>query len=147
MALIDTTWYVNFGNGSSTGYYAVATFPATTTVAAGALYRQLTTPAVGSERVFVVTTGGLTTTEPTWTNTRGALNTSGTAVFAECTGQPGVNGDTTNATVWSLSKTWVLGQQVYAFWNGVDPAMHDSRCGQDFGQSIVLRYGWHYYCR
>jgi hypothetical protein len=113
MALVDNAWYVNFGNGSSTGYYAIPTFPGLTVVAAGALYRQLTTPAVGSERCFIVTTAGSTTTEPTWTVTRGALNTSGTAVFQECTGLSGLNGDITNTPQWSLSKTWVLGQHIY----------------------------------
>jgi hypothetical protein len=113
MALVDNAWYVNFGNGSSTGYYAIPTFPGLTVVAAGALYRQLTTPAVGSERVFVVTTGGVTTTEPTWTVTRGALNTSGTAVFQECTGLSGLNGDITNTPTWSINQTWTLGQHIY----------------------------------
>jgi hypothetical protein len=113
MALIDNVFYVDYGNGSSTGYYAVAAY-SNKAWAAGALLRQLTAPAVGSERVFVVTTAGTATGEPTWVNTRGALNSfTGAGVCQECTGLSGFNGDITNTPTWSVSQTWVLGQHIY----------------------------------
>jgi hypothetical protein len=86
------------------GWAAVAQFQASHTYAAGALIRQLTPPAVGSERVFVCIVAGTSGTEPTWTVTRGAKNTSTTPVFQECTGQAGVNGDLTNCPNWTKVK-------------------------------------------
>src|SRR5580765_3925624 len=98
MALVDTVWYCNFGNGSSTGYFAVTVRPQNTAVAAGILRRQFTLPSVGNERVFVCIVAGTTanTTDATWTLTRGAKSTDGTATWQECTGQAGLNGDPTN---------------------------------------------------
>jgi hypothetical protein len=104
MALFDTTWYVNFGNGTSTGYYAVPQFATSHAYNAGDLIRQLTAPAVGSERVFVCIVAGTSVAEPTWTVTRGARNTSTTPVFQECTGASAVNGDVTNTPSWNTVK-------------------------------------------
>lgn len=104
MAFFDTTWYCNFGDGSTTGYYAVPQFAAVNSYAAGALIRQLTTPTVGNERVFVCIVAGTSVAEPTWTVTRGAKNTSTTPVFQECTGAAGVNGDLTNCPNWTIVK-------------------------------------------
>lgn len=109
----NTIWYCG-----STKYTAVTAFPLATLVVAGAVYRQLTAPAVNSERCFVVTTAGLTTTEPSWTVTKGALNTSGTAVFQECTGIAGLNGDITNSPSWLVSGTTTPGQVIYVSSNG-----------------------------
>ncbi len=105
MALVDNAWYVNFGNGTSTGYYAVPQFAAAHTYAAGDLIRQLTTPAVNSERVFVCIVAGLSVAEPSWVITRGAKNTSTTPVFQECTGIAALNGDATNTPSWTISAT------------------------------------------
>lgn len=117
MPLVDTTWYCNYGNGSSTGYYAVTAWATGATIAAGAVRRQLAAPAVGSERVFVAIVAGTThaTTEPTWTVTRGAKTTDNTVTWQEATGQPGLCGDTTNCTVWLTVKNTavVLGQVIY----------------------------------
>jgi hypothetical protein len=88
VAFFNSTWYV-----SSVKYAAVAQFAATTAYTAGQLIRQLTAPAVNSERVFVCIVAGTSGTEPSWTITRGAKNTSTTPVFQECTGHPAVNGD------------------------------------------------------
>jgi hypothetical protein len=104
VAFADSTWYVNFGNGTSTGHYAVAQFAASTAYTAGQLVRQLTAPAVGSERVFVVIVAGTSSTEPAWTLTRGAKTTSGTVTFQECTGASAVNGDLTNTANWTAMK-------------------------------------------
>jgi hypothetical protein len=74
-------WYT-----SSTAYTAVAQFANTTAYTVGNLIRQLATPTVGNERVFRCTTAGTTTTEQTWSLTKGSTTTQGTAVFTEVTG-------------------------------------------------------------
>lgn len=106
MAFYDTTWYCNFGNGTSTGYFAVTVRPQNTAVAAGVLRRQFTAPAVGNERVFVCIVAGTTAnvTDATWVLTRGAKTTDGTATWQECTGASAVNGDLTNTANWTTAK-------------------------------------------
>ncbi|MBZ4283984.1 hypothetical protein LAJ55_14350, partial [Streptococcus pneumoniae] len=66
MAFANPAAYLNYGNGTNTGYYAVAVWATGTAIAAGA-YRRQTSPAVGSERIFVCIVAGTThaTTEPT----------------------------------------------------------------------------------
>ncbi len=106
MAIIDLAQYCNFGNGSSTGYYAITQWATGATIAAGALRRQLATPTVGNERVFVAVVGGTThaSTEPTWTVTRGAKTTDNTVTWQECSGAPAMNGDATNTVNWTTVK-------------------------------------------
>jgi hypothetical protein len=82
----------------------VPQFQASHAYSPGQLIRQLATPAVGSERVFVCIVGGTSGTEPSWTVTRGAKNTSTTPVFQECTGASAVNGDATNTPTWAAAK-------------------------------------------
>lgn len=120
MAFFDTTWYVNFGNGSSTGYYAVPVWPgALSAVTAGTWCRQLTTPAVGNERCFVALTSGITgAAEPVWVVTRGAdtgADIDGTVTWQECTGVAATCGDLTNAVVWATvkNKSVTLGEVIY----------------------------------
>lgn len=95
--------YVNFGDGSTTGYYAVAKWQASHTYSAssnggrGDFVRQLAVPTIGNERVFRCTTAGAVpvsdTVEPAWALTQnGAANDNnnggiGTLVWTECTGQ------------------------------------------------------------
>ena len=106
MALFDSVFYVNAGNGTSTGYYAVTPWAATTAVAAGVFRRQLATPTVGNERCFVCTVAGTTGgSEPSWVLTRGGLTTDGSVTWQECTGMAGTNESTqTNAPTWTTVK-------------------------------------------
>lgn len=106
MALVDNAWYVDFGDGSTTGYFAVTKWATGVSKVCGNLIRQNTAPAVGSERVFVcvASTGGTGTTgatEPTWTVTRGAKNTDNTLTWQEATGVAALNGDLTNTPKWT----------------------------------------------
>lgn len=85
-------WYCNFGNGTSTGYYAVAQFAVLTPYTVGQIIRQLAVPAVGSERCFRCTTLGTSgASESAWTLTKGSTTTQGTAVFTEVTGNSTFN--------------------------------------------------------
>ena len=102
---------------SSALWASVAAYPSAGSVAAGVLCTNTAnSPAVGSERVFVCTAGGITAgTAPTFTNTKGAITEDAltTIFWQECTGQPGVNGDITNSPVWAQTLTVVLGQIIY----------------------------------
>lgn len=120
MAYLTSTWYLNYGNGSSTGYYAVPAWTALTPYIPGSLVRQLVAPSLGNERVFVQVTATTHTSgasEPTWVVTKGALSPAsgadGTCHWYEVTGQPGVNGDLTNCPVWTVSSTPPLGMVIY----------------------------------
>lgn len=118
MAFFDTTWYVNYGDGSTTGYYAVPVWPgALAAVTAGTWCRQLATPTVGNERCFVCVDAGTTgAAEPVWVVTRGAdsaANIDGTVKWMECTGMAGPCGDLTNAPVWVASRVLTLGEVYY----------------------------------
>lgn len=91
-------WYVHGGDGSTTAYWAIPVWSAGATKAVGDLVRQ-TAPAVGSERVFICTVAGTThaTTEPTWTTTKGAKQSSDNGViWQECTGNAALNNDLAN---------------------------------------------------
>lgn len=98
----------------STKYAAVSAWTAATVYAAGALVRQLATPTVNNERVFVCIVGGTSAgAEPSWALTKGAKTTDNTITWQECTGQPPVNGDVTNTLAWTVSaknQSVVLGQ-------------------------------------
>jgi hypothetical protein len=106
VAYYDTVWYVNAGDQSTTGYYAVTKRPQNAAVAAGVVRRQFTAPSVGNERCFVCIVAGTTanTTDATWVLTRGSLTTDGTATWQECTGASAVNGDATNTPTWAAAK-------------------------------------------
>lgn len=92
-----TNIYVNSGNGTTTGYYAVATWAAATAYLStanggrGDYVRQLAAPGAANERVFRCTVSGTTAaTEPVWVLTQNATTTDNTATWTECTGQEGV---------------------------------------------------------
>lgn len=87
---------------SSARYAAVAAWAAATVYAAGDLVRQLATPTVNNERVFVCVVGGTSGgSEPTWTITRGASTTDNTVTWRECTGHAAMNGDLASAPLWA----------------------------------------------
>lgn len=90
------SWYCRDNAPTSTvGWSAVAPWATLTAVAAGVLRRQLATPTVGNERVFVCIIAGTTLVgEPSWTLTKGAKTAEAAGpTWQECTGQPGTNGD------------------------------------------------------
>lgn len=111
--LTGQTWYCG-----STKYSSVAAWAATTSYPAGSLVRQLATPAVGSERVFVQTAATAPisgASEPSWTLTQGAKTTDGTCTWVEITGKAGVNGDITNSTAWLGVKNTAISQGVLIY--------------------------------
>jgi hypothetical protein len=97
----------NFWYCDSVQWTAVTAWAASTAVAAGVLRRQLAVPAVSNERVWVCIIAGTTlSSEPTWVLTVGSktVETAG-PTWQECTGQPGVNGDTSaNCPNWTAIK-------------------------------------------
>lgn len=102
-----TVWYVDSAQWTS----AVSAWTALTSYVAGSRIRQLATPTVGNERVFVQLLTSAPTSgaaEPTWTVTKGAKTTDATCTWQECTGQPGVNGDTTNSPTWLQNKNTAI---------------------------------------
>jgi hypothetical protein len=107
MALPNLFWYTR-DNTTTTGWSAVAKWAASTSYPSGSLVRQLTTPAVGSERVFLsisAATQTSGTTQPTWVITKGGTVVDNTNItWQEVTGQPAVNGDTTNTPTWAVLK-------------------------------------------
>lgn len=106
MAFVDTVFYVNYGDGSTTGYFSIAKWATGHAYSAGNIVRQNTAPTIGNERVFACIVAGTSnaTTEPTWTVTRGAKTTDNTVTWIEMTGVAGVNGDLTNCPTWTTVK-------------------------------------------
>lgn len=87
---------------SSAKYASVAAWAATHAYSVGNLVRQLTTPVVNNERVWLCIVAGTSSgTEPTWTFARGDKITDGTVTWIEVTGLPGVNGDITHTGAWN----------------------------------------------
>lgn len=102
-------WYV-----SSAAWSLVSAWAASHSYSAGALVRQNAAPTVGNERVFACIVAGTSgASEPTWVVTKGAKTTDSSVTWIEVTGQPGVNGDTTNSAVWQASKAPPLGMIIY----------------------------------
>jgi hypothetical protein len=82
-------WYCSGDiTNTSSKYYAVAKWAATTAYTLGQIVRQNATPTVGSERCFRCTTAGTSlSSEPTWVLTKGSTTTeSGGPVWTEVTG-------------------------------------------------------------
>lgn len=106
MAYFDLAWYLNAGNQSTTGYYAVPKRQASAAVVAGQVVRQFSTPAVGSERCFVCIVAGTTSgaTDATWVLSRGARTNDNSVIWQECTGAAAVNGDAVNTPDWTTVK-------------------------------------------
>ena len=113
MAYLPTKWYVNFGDGATTGHWAITAWDHSAVKAAGAIVRQAAADVAAlNERAFICIVHGTThaSTHPTWVLTKGATTTDADITWMECTGQPAVNGDVTNTPPWATSQTAVLGQ-------------------------------------
>lgn len=121
-ATLPHVWYCNFGNGSSTGYYAVSTWTANHAYSAGQIIRQNTTPTQLNERCFICIVAGTSSnpTEPTWTVTKGAKTTDNTVTWQECTGWPAVNGDSTNTPASSTERSQSISLGTIIKNNGAD---------------------------
>ena len=95
----NLAWYI-----SSVQHAAITAWATGVAKSVGDLVRA-TAPAVGSERVFVCTVAGTTGgAEPTWTTTRGAVNTDNTVTWQEATGIAALNGDLDNTPSWNTVK-------------------------------------------
>jgi len=108
MAVNNSVWYANYGNGSSTGYFAVPVWSTGAVKAVGNRVRQLAAPAVTNERVWICIIAGTThaTTEPVWNvGTQGSRTTDNTVTWQEVTGKPAVNGDTANTPLSSSARS------------------------------------------
>lgn len=116
-------WYIHSGDGLSSGYYGVPAY-SNKTWTAGQLCRPLTGTglSIGNERVYICTaaTPTLSTAEPTWTFTKGAVQTAtpSTVTFQECSGEPALNGDLTNCPIWNASSNPPIGRIIYVSSNG-----------------------------
>jgi Concanavalin A-like lectin/glucanases superfamily len=106
MAFYNNTWYVNGGDGSTTGWWAVTKRPQNTAVAAGVIRRQFTTPAAFNEHCFVSIVAGTTanTTDASWTLGQGLTTVDGTVTWMDVTGLPPMNGDNANTFTWAQLK-------------------------------------------
>jgi hypothetical protein len=100
---LSSYWYVNFGDGATTGYYAITRWATGTAKTVGQVVRQNATPAVLNERCFVCIVAGTThaTTEPTWVLTAGAKTVDNTVTWMECSGRAGLNGSLANTIAWT----------------------------------------------
>lgn len=104
-ATLPHVWYANYGNGSSTGYFAISAWHQPWTPTAGTFTRQ-TAPTNANARVFVcIVSGAVGAVEPTWTVTKGSKTTDNACTWMECTGQPAVNGDVTNTPASSTERS------------------------------------------
>jgi hypothetical protein len=99
---------------SSVGWTAVTAWAALTAYGLGTLRRQLAAVAVGNERVFQVTTGGVSgAAEPAWTLTDGGTTNDGTVVWTEVTGDAAVNWTGPYARLVTIAARAVAGDTIY----------------------------------
>jgi len=103
---LPTVWYANYGNGSSTGYFAVPVWATVTAYTVGAI-RRATSPTAANERTFICIVAGTSlASEPTWVNTAGAKTVEAAGpTWMECTGQPALNADLTNTPLSSANRS------------------------------------------
>lgn len=109
-------WYHNYGNGTSTGYYAVAQWAAAHTYGAGSIVRQLAAPSVGNERCFRTAAGGISSAvEPTWVLTKGSSSpTDGTVTdWLEVTGNSTYSWTAPHARAATAASFMAAGDNLY----------------------------------
>lgn len=100
---VGVTTFTITALGTGTGGVGTYTISASQTVAAATYMQGQFVPT--NERAFACIVAGTTgATEPAWVLTKGAKTTDNTATWMEVTGQPGVNGDTTNSPTWTQNK-------------------------------------------
>lgn len=107
MAFFNKVMYLNWGNGGTTGYFALPLRAASTAYTVGTIVRPAVTPTFGNEKAFICTTAGTTSAagDASWsTGTRGVNVTDGTVTWHECSGHPAVNGDKVNTPSWAEIK-------------------------------------------
>lgn len=111
-AIKNTSWYVDFGDGSTTGYYAITKWATATAYTVGQIRRPLTAPSAANERAYICIVAGTSVTEPTWTFTKGAIDAGTVESWQECTGQAALNGDATTGPIWVAASTYLLGMVI-----------------------------------
>ena len=99
-------WYANFGNGSSTGYFAIGVWATLTAYTVGNITRQTAPTAVNSRCFVCIVAGTSLVSEPTWILTKGAKTVEAAGpTWMECTGQPGLNGDLASTPLSSQNRS------------------------------------------
>ena len=106
---------MNYGDGSTTGYFAVAQWQATHAYSVGNIVRQLAAPAVNSERCFRCSVAGTSGgAEPTWVTTSGGTTSAdGTVTWIECTGNSAQNWSAPLCHLRTASQWMAAGDTLY----------------------------------
>lgn len=107
--------YANYGDGSTTGYYAVAKWAALTLYSVGNIVRQLAVPAVNGERCFRCSVAGTSgAAEPTWVTAQGGTTSAdGTVTWVEVTGQSTYNWSAPHARLTQACNWTAVGDNIW----------------------------------
>lgn len=107
MAFFNKVMYLSYGNGGTTGFYALPKRLPSTAYAVGAIVREFTTASIGNERAYLCVLAGTTSAAgdgPWGYSLRCQQTTDGTVSWYECSGHPAVNGDFVNTPSWAEIK-------------------------------------------